>query len=541
MATWEDADERVVAPDETQRLLARNPAPVGSAMDQVDAINRADRGRYQAPAKEMGSTGSSVAGTGGAVGGALAGAAVGMVFGPIGAGVGAIIGSLVGSSAGTYAGTQYDIDQFGRADISETEAYRLIKDRLIENAIYDVGGNLLLLGGGKILRVTGASGRINAVIKSVFGEGKSIKEVGTEIRKNKVGDLLTEGHGPLREINPKKVYAHPSMKPYIERVEALAKQAAEAGDEAAVKRYMDLIDELDVLDAEKAKLVTKAVGELSQSGFVPTAGQVSGYPSWLESILRKLDPNKFKMQERALAETAEEFRDKALGEGAKKIENKELAVFLEDSFPDAKALAGLSERLRSDRVFREQYYAKMAENPKAIALMEQAHQVAKMALTVPQEASLLSLFPVPTVGGALLFGGPKAAAVAALLALLPRILSTAATTANKGIINRAKQVTAYLQYSTKNPGKGAAMPQAIIGAIQELSDFADVNGISPKGKAPEQSSFSDADVDSTPSVGWDDADEVKPQSREISLDMSDPEIMRAFRAEQEDAKRRFPN
>src|SRR5205814_5156965 len=51
-------------------------------------------------------------------------------------------------------------DLAGAEDVTESEATKLLRDRAIEDVVIDAAGSLVFFGGGKLLKVTGASGAL---------------------------------------------------------------------------------------------------------------------------------------------------------------------------------------------------------------------------------------------------------------------------------------------------------------------------------------------------------------------------------------------
>jgi hypothetical protein len=94
-----------------------------------------------------------------------------------GAGLGATIGrSLIGSSAGTVAGT---VTQEGVYETQGTERDPLAQrlgENLVENAIFDVGGNLVFASLGKLYRVGKEALQDIPAFSALFKAGESIKD-----------------------------------------------------------------------------------------------------------------------------------------------------------------------------------------------------------------------------------------------------------------------------------------------------------------------------------------------------------------------------
>ena len=231
-----------------QSTIGATPSP----KTDVDRIAAISAGQYKAPEKkEVGNVGEIIGATVGGLGGTGVGATAGfMVAGPVGAVVGGIIGSLLGSTAGTAAGSSYDLSKV--PTVSEEEASQLMKDRLVTNAMWDVGGNVFFLGAGRVVRVVRASPTLVAAAKNLFGEAKPAQAFVKEAFE-KAGGSITKGQdkgatGILENV------ARTTNPVEFERQAAKNKEA--------VKASLDDIIDRSLADVEKDP---QKAGELIQN------------------------------------------------------------------------------------------------------------------------------------------------------------------------------------------------------------------------------------------------------------------------------------
>jgi hypothetical protein len=116
----------------------------------------------------VGQTGRIIGSTIGGVAGAIGGGALGSFASPAGTVGGAIAGSAGGAGLGSYLGSQWDLAQ--AEDVTEAEASKLMRERVIEDVALDAAGSLIFFGGGKILKVTGASKALKDAATRFFAD-----------------------------------------------------------------------------------------------------------------------------------------------------------------------------------------------------------------------------------------------------------------------------------------------------------------------------------------------------------------------------------
>jgi len=81
---------------------------------------------------------------------------------------GAVAGSAAGSGLGSWLGSQFDVAN--AQDVTEAEASKLLRDRALDDVATDAAGSLLFFGGGKILKVTGASKALKDAAARFFAD-----------------------------------------------------------------------------------------------------------------------------------------------------------------------------------------------------------------------------------------------------------------------------------------------------------------------------------------------------------------------------------
>lgn len=130
---------------------------------------RAKRARVQEVRDNLGvgQTGRIVGSTLGGTLGAIGGGTLGSGVGPAGTVGGAVAGSLAGTAIGSGIGSWIDTQM--ATDITDDEAMQLLKNNLVEDVAYDALGNLVFFGGGKVLKVTGASRGLHNLASKLFG------------------------------------------------------------------------------------------------------------------------------------------------------------------------------------------------------------------------------------------------------------------------------------------------------------------------------------------------------------------------------------
>lgn len=134
----------------------RVPAEARAAADAQIAELEAQREALLAEASKLaaGTTGRTLGGLAGGVLGGVGGAALGGWTGP-----GAIATGMAGSVAGTGLGSALGsaIDTRLATDITREEAIQRMKSGAVEDMAWDAAGNLILFGGGKVLKLAGVT------------------------------------------------------------------------------------------------------------------------------------------------------------------------------------------------------------------------------------------------------------------------------------------------------------------------------------------------------------------------------------------------
>jgi hypothetical protein len=214
----------------------------------------------------VGTTGRTIGGLVGAVAGGLGGGAAGSLLGPAGTAGGGIAGSAAGTALGSAFGTMADLRR--AQPVTEEEASNLISSNVIEDVVWDVGGNVLLLGAGKVLKLALKPGVKERLMR--------------QLEKEKIA-------GRVDIADKQRVAAAEELFDVKSRV-----PGKEAGEEAT---------------AAAARQV--AVGELADRGrgFVPTPGQITGKAPLKEKLARSLRADDFKAQGEAMEQGARGMRE----------------------------------------------------------------------------------------------------------------------------------------------------------------------------------------------------------------------------------------
>lgn len=213
----------------------------------------------------VGTTGRNVGSFAGAVLGGGLGGAAGSVLGPKGTLAGGVAGSAAGTAVGSALGTKYDL---ARAEpVTEEEASDLIKSNVIEDVIWDVGGNVVMIGAGRVLKLALKPG---------------------------VKERL------MRQLEAEKIAS---------RVNIADKQRTAAVDEMFnLKSRVPGVEAGE--EALQAQARVKAVAELSKRsrGWIPTPGQITGKAGVLEKTARSLRADDFTPASDALETSAKSMR-----------------------------------------------------------------------------------------------------------------------------------------------------------------------------------------------------------------------------------------
>jgi hypothetical protein len=438
-------------------ITSGSPDGVSVVVDD-EAVARKQALEAELNTLEVGTTGANVGAAAGGISGAMAGAQAGvmagaLVFGPPGAAVGGILGgilgSLAGSSAGTALGTQYDLSEAKKQVdlapvLTEEQATALLKDRLVENAIVDVGGNLLFFAGGKVLGKTPAGRAMVNRVRAFFG-------------------------------NPAKAEdAAQAMFDTTTRAEATEIHRAARVD----KRLQDsqkLLPEGQLLDPTKAT----AVDQLSHHGVLPTPGEITGrVPAPYENFLRGRDDHAFTLHRQDLADaalrTAQETPHEILD-----VLKVNVRPQLLDPLRNARTLEDVQAAVQAlQRGLTPQEQAALSNvqigGASPMQHLIAAKNMAEMALrTVPtsSQADLIAL--VTGAGAGALLGGLHTAAAGALVAaglkhLIQKGVITYLTHPTSGFWNQVGIILSWLGRNTQARAKEAAVPQAVIAAVRSL-------------------------------------------------------------------------
>jgi hypothetical protein len=180
-----------------------------------------------------------------------------------------VAASGLGTAAGAYLGTKYDL---ARAQpVTEEEATQFIKDSVIEDVIWDVGGNILLLGATGAFKMA-----TNPALKA---------RLMRELENVKIGKRIGIAD-KQRDAAAKELFNLTSRVP-----------GAQAGEEAA---------------AAQARVT--AVEELTSRGrgALPTEGQITGQPKLAEKVARSMRADDFEAQQQALQAGARNMREELI-------------------------------------------------------------------------------------------------------------------------------------------------------------------------------------------------------------------------------------
>jgi hypothetical protein len=250
-----------------QELEAARSAVQMEDYSQLDQSIAALRREQKALVDEIkrtgvGSTGRMVGSTIGGVLGGVTGAVAGSAIAPVkGTLAGAMAGSAAGTALGSGLGTAWDLS---RADpVTEEEAKEFIRSNVIEDVIWDVGGNIVLVGAGKVLKLARTPGLADRLRK----------EIGKET---------------------------------VEARAAIAAKMRDAATKEAFDPYSQVPGREAVEEARNAAARETAVRELSDRarGVVPTEGQVRGKAGFKERVVRALQADKFDDTDAALEQAA---------------------------------------------------------------------------------------------------------------------------------------------------------------------------------------------------------------------------------------------
>ena len=258
---WQRGNSPTASPETKQRA-----AVAARALEQIQILRAELKQRIDATG--VGSTGRTVGGLAGGILGGIAGGSIGAPTGP-GAIAGMVGGSAAGTAVGSALGTKVDIELARRraVDISPQEAWKLIGENALTDAVWDGAGSILFLGAGKIARVTGDRALLGRLRQELLDK-VTAKRAG--LAEGKVSAAAAELFDPA------------SLRPGA----VVAQEGRDAANAA------DAVREL-----------TKRTG-----GVVPTPGQVTGQAGWLETSARATHPEVFAEGQKALETAAEGMR-----------------------------------------------------------------------------------------------------------------------------------------------------------------------------------------------------------------------------------------
>lgn len=220
----------------------------------------------------VGSTWRNVGATVGGVGGGLGGTAIGAALGnPATAVAGGVAGSAVGTGVGSAVGTMMDVR--AAEPITEDEAKRLILNSAVTDVIWDLGGSVGFIVGGKLLKLATTPGL-----------------------KERLSKLITQQKG--------------------DKLAGIARKAGETAQRTAMSADPSdqyLIKEATE-DAKNAFAREKAVEEINKRAptFSLTPGQVADKPGFTEFAARTMHPNQFEEQGKAIHRATRSLRDETI-------------------------------------------------------------------------------------------------------------------------------------------------------------------------------------------------------------------------------------
>jgi len=240
---------------------------------------------------------ATIGGTGGAIVGGIAGAAGGSVVPGVGTAGGALAGSMMGGFLGTLGGA---LVYANKQNMTPEQASDYLFTKGIESLAYDAVGNIVFMGGGKI---------IGQVAKNSAPGRAVVKLLGGDIN--------------LKLKAPREAYL-PGERVFKETSEDQLRDATEAG----------------------AKIISSAKS-------TPSAGQLTGDPGFMESVVRAKDPGGFaavrREQEDLLEARVAQEITRMRGEGSR-YAGTDLRSVLNDTEAAVKVrLAPVWEELRSMR------------------------------------------------------------------------------------------------------------------------------------------------------------------------------------------------
>src|SRR3990167_1828545 len=229
----------------------------------------------------VGTTGQTVGGIGGAILGGGLGAIAGAPGGPPGMVAGGTIGSILGAAAGSGLGTHLcDLPEAKDAlDISDEQAAKIIKDRMVDSLLWD-GAFVLIFGpGGRLLGKIQQGKRFSPALKATAKESLNWDEY---------------------------VKADTAR-----RTKIISRRAKEAPEGLATEVSTALGVPSQVSGAEATRKLVEDIHKQS-GGHVPTTGEMRGLVGTGERLTRSQSPLPFFKNDQILAETAERIRGQAL-------------------------------------------------------------------------------------------------------------------------------------------------------------------------------------------------------------------------------------
>jgi hypothetical protein len=257
----------------------RNQADVLRRQRELDA--EAKHLRNELKQYTVGTTGQTVGGVGGALLGGGVGAMIGSPAGPAGMVVGGTIGSVLGAAGGAGLGTRlWDIPEARNAlDISDEQAAKLIKDRMIESLLWD----------GAFVLVFGPGGRLLGKMRQGTRFGPALKQTAVE------------------SLNWDEYLKADAAR----RAKIIAGRAKQAPEGLATEASTALGVPTQVSGAEATRKLIEDIHKQS-GGHIPTKGEMRGLVDVGERVARSQSPLPYFRNDQILAETAERIRATAL-------------------------------------------------------------------------------------------------------------------------------------------------------------------------------------------------------------------------------------
>jgi hypothetical protein len=289
LTTEMETPAREFAATPTGAVTGMAPAPDAAAVLEQRAKRKKEFDDLQAEFDRLnlGTTGATVGGVGGAlVGGGLAAAltrnpAAMSAGARAGARAGVALSSVIGGALGTGEGTHlWDIPAVQEVrGITDEEAVQLIRGRMVESIVFD-GAFVLAFGpGGRLIGKMVKGDKFLPALKAVVKDADSWGAL-PDARKAQMAKV----------VQGRAASAPPGI-------------ATQASDALGVPT-----------GATSQQATEKLVGDIAATsgGRVPTTGEMSGIIEDGERIVRSLSPQPFFKNDMVLAETAEMIRNTAL-------------------------------------------------------------------------------------------------------------------------------------------------------------------------------------------------------------------------------------